>query len=516
MAALSFAVNYAISGTDTWSYHLFNILIHAAVAVMLCNLILLGLSEERFKGRFAPTGPWLALLSAMLWCVHPLTTQAVTYISQRLESQAALFLLICVYCALKGQKAPRRMPWFLLSLAAYCLGAGTKESVGLAPALILAYEYVLRGKRPLAALKQSKMLYGGLAACMVLLALHIMYGGQLDAGVNVTRIPFCSYVFTQGEVIVHYLRLVFWPSPLVLDYAWSEASLMQGLLPFLLVLCLAGATLYWTLRRRAWSFPLFWMLATLAPTCFAPMVDPAVEYRMYLPLMGGMFLVVLGVFLVIQRVKERMDKSWWLPGAGAVLGVLGVLSLGVVSIARNADYSDNLRIWQDTINKRPGNPRGYLNYGVTLYNRGLYGESFDYFLRSIEIEPQSTEAYFYAGISMLKQGHPKDALPFLQQAKETDKVERRAKVHEFMAQAYEQTGSYGAAADELRKVIAMSPESGRLEYLLGKVLLKKGDKGQALHHFCRAGEVSGNWQQVAPYLEQLATAYKAPCAGEGQ
>lgn len=511
VAALSFAFNYALSGADTWSYHLVNILIHGAVAVVLCNLILLALSDRRFGGRFVNAAPWLAFLSALLWCAHPLTTQAVTYISQRLESQAALFFLLCIYCALKGQRAAKPKRWYVLALAAYVFGAGTKESVGVAPLLIFSYDYIIRGKRPLEAVAGAKLLYGGLAAAMVLHGAHILYGGQLDAGVNVTTIPLAHYIVTQGQVVLHYFRLVFWPCPLVLDYAWPPAVPPQGLGTFLPVLLLAGATVFWACRRKPWSYPLLWVLLTLAPTCIAPMVDPAVEYRMYVPLMGVVFLVLFAGYQGILLLKQRV-RGGWPSAAGVFTALLLATVLGAVSAQRNTDYQDSLTIWQDTINKRPGNPRGYLNYGVTLQNSGQYAEAFDYFLRSIEIEPQSVKAYLYAGISLIKQGHPEEAFPFLEQAKQAKNLEQQARAYEVSAQAYGQTGRPEAAVDELRKAVAIEPGSARLRFLLGKLYLDVGNESQALRQFCEAGAVSGKWRKVAPYLQKLGNGSDDPCA----
>ncbi len=515
IAALSFAVNYAISGEQTWSYHLGNILIHAAVAVVLCNLILLMLSEWRATGtaarRIQAMAHWLAFWTALIWCVHPLTTQAVAYVSQRLESQAALFFLLCIYCALRGRSANKPAGWYLLAMGAYLLGAGTKESVGIAPFLIFACDYSIRGKRPARALAEAKMLYGGLAVAMALHVVLILLGGQLDQGVKTTVIPFQRYIFTQGEVVLHYFRLVFWPSPLVLDYGWGEAKFWQGLGPFLTILALAGATFFWAWRRKAWSFPLVWIFLTLAPTCLSPMVDPAVEYRMYVPLMGVVFLVVLGCVRGLA-ILERFLPANRLRVAAGLFGFLAAILLGCVSVERNTDYQDELTLWQDTIAKRPLNWRGYYNHGVTLQNRKRFGEALDSYLRVVEMNPQACNVYTTIGICLIKQDIPKDALPFLQEAKKCFGWKTEARVYEVAATAYKKLGDIDAAVNEMRLAARIDPGSDRLAYLLGELYLKADNESMALQQFCRAGALSGRWEQQASELQKSPQELRTLCA----
>ena len=515
LAALSFAVNYAISGEQTWSYHLVNILIHAAVAVMLCNLILLMLKECPVTGsasrRIKSAAHWLAFWSALLWCVHPLTTQAVTYVTQRLESQAALFFVCCIYCAVRGRSARKPGRWYLAAIAAYLLGAGTKESVILAPFLIAAYEYIIRGKGPAEFFAEAKLLYGGLAVAMVLHIILILFGGQLDEGVKTTLIPMHSYIFTQGEVLLHYFRLVFWPAPLILDYGWETATFWQGVGPFLLILALVCATLFWALCRRAWSFPLVWIFFTLAPTSLSPMVDPAVEYRMYVPLMGVVFLVVLACAQGLDLLG-RSGRTSRLRLVSGLLGVLAVLCLGCVSAQRNTDYSDELKLWEDNMAKRPLNWRGYYNHGVTLQNRKRFGDAIDSYLRVLEVKPKSCKVYINLGICLINENNPQDALSFLERAKKCYGEAEDLRAYELSANAYKIMGNFEAAVDEMREAVRIDPSSERLAFLLGLMYLKANNRNMALQQFCRAGALSGRWEQQAAELHKTPQELRAMCA----
>src|ERR1035438_115788 len=162
---LSLAINYAISGTGVWSYHVLNLVIHVLAGWTLFGIVRRTLCRMRIRrGDLPPSGdgPSLpdtpdggstlfALGAALLWTVHPLQTEAVTYIIQRAESMMGLFYLLTLYCLIRGADAERSASggpapagrpgiWYGLSVAACLLGMGTKEVMITAPVMMLFYD----------------------------------------------------------------------------------------------------------------------------------------------------------------------------------------------------------------------------------------------------------------------------------------------------------------------------------------------------------------------------------------
>lgn len=151
---LSFAINYAISGPNVWSYHVFNVLVHAGSALLLFGIVRRtlrrsgqGLSPGLRQCAAASTP--LAFTIAALWALHPMLTQAVTYTVQRAESLMGFFYLLTLYAFARGVECHslddksgggRRRRWFGLSVAACALGMGTKEVTVTAPLLVLLYD----------------------------------------------------------------------------------------------------------------------------------------------------------------------------------------------------------------------------------------------------------------------------------------------------------------------------------------------------------------------------------------
>ncbi|HMB95485.1 MAG TPA: hypothetical protein VKK61_05550, partial [Tepidisphaeraceae bacterium] len=136
VTTFSFALNYRLGGLNVRGFHLTNIAIHLLAALTLWGIVRRTLRLASLKNRFAGAEDWLAAIIAMLWVAHPLTTSAVTYISQRAESLMSLFYCLTIYFFIRGAStATAKNVWFGLSLAACMVGMGTKEVMASAPLL---------------------------------------------------------------------------------------------------------------------------------------------------------------------------------------------------------------------------------------------------------------------------------------------------------------------------------------------------------------------------------------------
>ncbi len=106
---LSLAVNFALGGTETWGYHLVNVTIHILAALTLWGVVRRTFTSAPLGDRFGPASCWLGMAVAVVWLVHPLQTQSVTYIVQRSESLMGLFYLLTLYCVIRGVESPWRL-----------------------------------------------------------------------------------------------------------------------------------------------------------------------------------------------------------------------------------------------------------------------------------------------------------------------------------------------------------------------------------------------------------------------
>jgi tetratricopeptide (TPR) repeat protein len=385
---LSLAINYAISGTAVWSYHALNLAIH-----ILAGLTLFGIVRRTLAARASPAASLVAFSAALLWSLHPLQTESVTFTIQRTESLMGFFYLLTLYWFIRGGEADHRAQtrWFALTVATCLLGMATKEVMVSAPLMVLLYDRTFVAGSFRAAWQRRRALYLGLACTWVLLAAVMLgsqkRGGTVGFGLGVS--PW-EYSLTQCRAIVLYLKLSVWPHPLVVDYGTALIRNALAVWPqaLLLILLVAG-TLLSLWRGPALGFVGAWFFAILAPSSsMVPLVTQTVaEHRMYLPLAAVMTLVVLGIHAAVGR------KS------GAVFALLA-LGLGLLTARRNEDYRSELTIWKDTVAKQPNNERAHTNLGAILSRMpGRLNDAIAQYEAALRLQPDYAEAHNNLGLA---------------------------------------------------------------------------------------------------------------------
>ncbi len=372
---LTFKINYATGQLRVADYHAANLLIHVVAALVLYGVVRRTLRLPRVGDAWKRHGDMLAGVVAVLWAVHPLQTQSITYICQRYESMMGLCYLATLFTFVRGVQAAgqrRAAAWYGLSVVVCLLGMGTKEPMVTAPLVILLYDVLIAAPSPRAALRERGLVHVGLWLTVGVFALLEMQMfcvvGQRGQGVTLAITPL-SYLLTQMQVIPHYLRLSVVPYPLCFDYAWPLVSdWTEAVVPGFVLVGLGLVTLWLFLRRRPESFLGLWFFCILAPTSsVVPVPDAAYEYRMYLPLAAVLSLVVLGVYrLLYSRIIENRPLS--VVGMAAVAAlVMGGITM---TVQRNRVYRSALTVWADVVRARPENLRGRLNFSSALLTVG--------------------------------------------------------------------------------------------------------------------------------------------------
>ena len=216
-------------------------------------------------------------------------------------------------------------------------------------------------------------------------------------------------------MIVHYLRLSFWPSPLVIDYYdWPVARTAATVVPAgALVVALLVATM-WALRYRpSVGFLGGWFFLILAPTSSVlPLIGEfAAERRMYLPLAAVIALVVIGWHMVFGGICRRLG---WESGRRRIVEVVVVVAmvatLAQLTVRRNEDYRSEVSLWTDVVAKRPNNARGHYNLGVALATQGKLDEAIAHYSEALRIRPNSPRAHNNLGVALATQGRLDEAI----------------------------------------------------------------------------------------------------------
>jgi hypothetical protein len=471
VVSLTLAINYALGGTSVWGYHAVNLAIHILAAWTLLGIVRRTLLLPRLHERFGSAALPLAMIAALVWAVHPLQTESVAYVIQRTEALAGLFFLLTLYCVLRGATSERAIIWYVASIAACLLGMATKEVMATAPVIVLLYDRTFLAGSFREAWRRRYGLYLAMAATWSVVVLLLIstgfYGGS--TGFAVQRFTWWSYLLTQPGVIVHYLRLAFWPLGLCLDYNWPAAqSLSEVVLPAIVVLGLLGLTAWALVKRPAWGFLGAWFFVILAPTSsFVPIRDAAFDHRMYLSLAALTVGLVIGCWLVGQWLVRRATIS---PRgarfAGGLLTFCVGAALGILTFQRNADYQSELSIWQDTVAKAPRNERARNGLGLAVVDCGRLDDAIAQYREALKIKPDDAEVDNNLGNALADNGRPDEAIAY-----------------------YE-------------KALEVNPNSASAHNNLGKALAGRGKTDEALAHLQKAVEIDPNFAKPRPRPEQ--------------
>jgi protein O-mannosyl-transferase len=414
LVGLSFAINYAVSGFDVWSYHLFNITVHLLAGLALFAVARRTLETPRLAGRFGKASTGIALSIALIWVVHPLQTESVTYIIQRAEAMMGLFYLLTLYCAIRGIESDKPGRWYAAAILCSIAGMATKPVMVTAPLIVIGWDLIFKSDSLKDTLRKRLSLYAGLASSwLVLIAVVIAAAPTVkSAGFGLRRITFWPYLLSQFGALVRYLRLSIIPYGLCLDYYLPASRTALEIIPYgLLIVGLGAGTLIALKRAPALGFLGLCFFLILAPTSsFLPLLDIAAEHRMYLPLAAVVALLVASVYRLVAGYSNV--PRWVLP---AVLAV-AVAWLGSLTVVRNSLYHNSGFMWADVVEKAPWNPRAHCNLGLELYNLGQVQEATWHLEQAIELKSDMAEALNGLGTFRLDAGKPDEAIAYFERA----------------------------------------------------------------------------------------------------
>ena len=423
VAQFTLALNHRIGGDRAWGYHVFNLAVHLLAGLTLFGLVRRTLTMPRLAGRFSEeSATALGFCIALLWVLHPLQTESVTYIIQRMESLMGLFCLLTLYCAIRGFSHADRMDattlttddggatrvqgpsssvrlWYAAAVLACALGMGSKEVMVSAPLLVLLYDRTFIAGSFREALRRRWGFYLALAATGLILARGIAaaFAAHADsAGFGVPNITPFEYARSEPGVIGHYLALAFWPGGLCLDYGWPVARTVGQILPGAVVVGALLAFTIWALARRpAWGFLGAWFFLVLAPTSsIMPLRDLAFEHRMYLPLAAVVAAAVLAAYMAAQSLPAGPLPGRLCRAAAVVLMLALAAALGGLTFLRNQVYRSGVAIWQDAKEKRPENPRAWNYLGNAYLADGFPDAAIPFYDHAVSLRPEYAEAYY--------------------------------------------------------------------------------------------------------------------------
>lgn len=479
---LSFALNHLVGGLATAGYHAVNLAIHLVNALLVFAMVLLAFRTPRLReSTLSLRSTPIAFLASALFVTHPLGTQAVTYVVQRLASLSTLFYVLCVVCFLKWRLGPGNpgVPWkrallYAGTLASSLLAYRTKETSFTLPVTLLLAEFLLfddRGWRRLLPILPVGLLALIIPASVVLAAAP--QAGATERILSATRVETlvgrADYLRSQAVVIVEYLRLLAFPSGQSLDHDVAiQRSILEPsvLLSVALLAGLAALGAWLALRARGrpgqgpalpgaalGAFGIGWFFVTLTvESSIIPIADLMYEHRAYLPSIGIFVAVAGGTGAAVQRLAPQASQR-----AFVLLATAIALLLASATIRRNAVWADELSIWSDAVSKAPGKFRPVFNLGTSLASAGRYDEAIQALRRATSIDPGSSAARVQLGAALLARSRLPEAETELRAALALAPTDPEALMN--LALVLVRTGRREEAKEYFRRFLVVAPPS---------------------------------------------------------
>lgn len=382
LAVFSYVANRALVGDRPAGFRVYSLALH-----VVCTLLLWGIVRRTFRlprmpkavrSRAEPA----AAFAALLWCVHPLNSEAVVYLTQRTELMASAFYLATLYGALRAWASPYSAAWSIFAVACCACGMMSKETAVTAPVAVVLYDLAFLSTDRRATFRRRAALYLGSAATWLVLAACIASGPRSESVGFGHGVGVGSYLLWQSIAVARYARLMFLPIGLCLDHgdlkrpylAGSDlvAATACGAL-IVLVLLLLGRT---ARRRPAVAFALFWFFLILAPTSsIVPIVTEwCAERRAYLAIAGPLGAFVATAVCMLYRSSDSVALREDDATAGrtkiaiAAVGVL-LFACATLTAARALVYTDVVALWSDSVAQYPDVPRTHANLANMYFNQ---------------------------------------------------------------------------------------------------------------------------------------------------
>jgi Flp pilus assembly protein TadD len=481
----TFWAEHALWGLAPLPYHLVNVLLHGACAIVLWRVL---------RCLQVP-GAWLG---AALWALHPVEVESVAWIAEMKNTESGLFFLLSILFFVRGLRAgdlDRRFGgnWnYSLTLVFAALAMASKSSTVILPVVLCLCAWWMEGRWQWRNLMRVAPLFlMSVAAAAVSMWTQ---GLQLAANPDPRWVrTWPERVVTAGDAVWFYLGKLLWPHPLITIYPrWEiDASQWFSYLPLLAVIVVL--VVLWLKRgswSRSWFFIFAYFLAALLPAL--GLADNAIfshslvfDHFQYLASMGPLALVGAGMVRLADVVIP--GRSW----LQSTLGAGALLILGVLSWQRAWAYESNEILLTGTLAQNPDCWMADNNLGLVLLQKGQVDEASAHFRKALEINPNCGNAYSNLGMALAQKGQVDEAIAQFQKALEISSYD--ADAHNNLGIALLSKGRKNEAIVQYRQALEINPNYADALCNLGNALLQNGQVDEAFIHIQKALEINPNY-----------------------
>ena len=463
-------LNHSLWDTHPFGWHLDCVILHA-----IASLLVFAVLGRYFQDQRSST------VGALVFALHPVHVETVAWVSGCTDAMMTIGLLAGLWLQIRNWEAPslsRRVG----SLVCCALALLCKETAVILPAVI--FFHVLAGIPDGGSLSKEKK--GKLTLAMMETAPYLVVTA-LYLGVRYWVLRQASSAIpewisrreaflTMPSVLLFYLKHIVWPFKLSLNYDLPIASQASSFLFWIpLIFLAAGASAIWawlrSSRKKAIIVAVFWLLLPLAPVLYIRLFaqDDFVHDRyLYLP--------VLGLAVFTGLLSESLWKQWaWEKGRGWLLAVAGaaVTLLGLVTVAQERPWKNNLLLYKNSVTVSPNNMLGRNNLAREYFNQGRYVEASEMFKAILEQRPGMWLANYNYGYVNYVLGNLAVAEEYLRRAIRIDPDDPDQYI--CLGGTYLKEGHAADAAQQVGKAIARRPDGPGYHFALAIIEWQRGN-----------------------------------------
>ncbi|MDD5687707.1 MAG: tetratricopeptide repeat protein [Elusimicrobia bacterium] len=484
---LTFTLNYYIGKLNPFGYHLFNLIIHIFNVILIFFLTKKILSYTNLLNLSIYHSFIFSLFVSLLFAIHPVNTNSVTYLFSRSVLLATFFYLLSILFFIKTFE--KNKTFYILSLLSFILALFARQDVVTLPAIILLFDYIILSDFSAKKVIENKYYHVPYWILFVgfLLFRYFYFGsiGDLEAENLPGRL---IYLINQPYVIVKYLWLLFVPIGLSIDRGQfliiKSIYELKEILSIIIIISIFIFAYQLYKRKSDTSkiilFSILWYFITLSPTSsFFPTTSTMVDNRLY--------LAGFGFYLILIFSYLSFFKSLKFPNFSIILICINILILGIITVKRNQLYQKSIPLWQDVVSYYP-HSRAYNNLGVSYCEQKEYEKALNEYQKAICLSPKYKDAHYNLGFLFYIQ---KDYNNAIQHFKKVIELEPNyAKVHFELGNLYLDIKEYAKAIQEYQKVIEISPNEATVYNNLGVLYRILKDYNSAIQEYQKAIELN--------------------------
>lgn len=513
------ALHYSIGKFDPLSFRVGNLIIHSINGTLLFLVVLFALLHSNCGQFFKKNALAIATATSMLFLLHPVQTQTVSYVIQgQLEGLACMFILAMALTFLHFCYNPSSVKrGFLLALlfVLAIFSCGTKEIAFISPFLIMLIDWFFVAHGSLRSFRKRLWLHGILFFIISSIYLYFLkpsfftdiLGFKMVINNNIGNIitekpsdPIKAGIFfiSQFKVILHYIWIFIWPFNISVEYDWVLVRHFFSpdcFFPLLLLLIIGYAIIRLLSKKptNVIGFGALWFFACLAPrSSIIPSPELLVDYKTYTASIGWLLILSCAIVASVEwLIKKYATQAPLLKKSYTPLLLMYVLAvpLGFATHMRNLVWSEGTLFWMNVIKNAPRKARAYNNYGVELsQNYQRYEESIPYFKKAAQMDHYYPDPLNNLAVCYSHLNQTENAIEALQQGLKINRFYPEG--YNNLATLYLQQKDYDQARKNLEIALQLRPHYGKAHFNLGRIHLEKGEDELALECFKKACTVA--------------------------